>query len=217
MSTHNDVTVSWSHNPAAHVGLDGDNQPTLIPRSLYERGHELLLATSDKTLTGIMDPTMASRTVSDNDRLFMAVGSEDWCVRMVAVRDAAMRQIQAATTELDQVKEARDQQENVLRGRITRETDGLRGQLKSIQQHLENLGQALLEQAVDKDWCSEYDDFAEQWGLPRRFRDFAVTINVRVSARDEDTALELVRDQVDFSTYHDGFSLEPSFEAEEVN
>lgn len=54
----------------------------------------------------------------------------------------------------------------------------------------ENLGQAILAVADEKNWCEEYDAFAENWNLPTRSREYDVTIRFRVLARSTEDAEE---------------------------
>lgn len=82
-----------------------------------------------------------------------------------------------------------------------------------VQDHLDRLGQAILEKAEEKDWCSEYDEFADEWDLPRRIRSYEVTVQFAVMARDSDEAEEMVRDGLSWT-----FDMEwdPSVSAEEA-
>lgn len=54
----------------------------------------------------------------------------------------------------------------------------------------ENLGQAILAVADEKNWCEEYDAFAENWNLPTRTREYDVTVRFRVLARSTEDAEE---------------------------
>ena len=82
-----------------------------------------------------------------------------------------------------------------------------------LRDHHERLGQAILEKAEEKDWCSEYDDFAEEWDLPRRTRPYEVEVQFTVMARDEEEAQEMVENGLTWS-----FDAEynPSFSANEA-
>lgn len=85
--------------------------------------------------------------------------------------------------------------------------------LSTLQRYHERLGEALLEKAEEKDWCSEYDEFAEEWDLPRRTRSHEVTVVFTVMARNGEEAEETVQDGLSWS-----FDVEwdPSFSAEEA-
>lgn len=86
--------------------------------------------------------------------------------------------------------------------------------LSALQRYHELLGEALLEKAEEKDWCSEYDEFADEWGLPRRTRSYEVSVQFTVMARDSDEAEEIVEDGLTWS--FDTLNPHPSFSAEEV-
>lgn len=71
------------------------------------------------------------------------------------------------------------------------------------QQRIDALVEAAHEEANYRDWCGEFDDFMENNGLPRRSRDYEVTVEVpvtvtvTVTARSSDDAEEMVtRDDV---------------------
>lgn len=85
--------------------------------------------------------------------------------------------------------------------------------LSALQSYHERLGQAILEKAEEKEWCSEYDEFAEEWDLPRRTRFYEVTVQFSVTARDSLEAEGMVQDGLSWS-----FDVEwdPSFSAEEA-
>ena len=68
-----------------------------------------------------------------------------------------------------------------------------------LRDYNERLGQALLEKAEEKEWCSEYDEFADEWDLPRRTRSYEVNVQFTVTARDDDEAEEMVRDGLTWS------------------
>ena len=82
-----------------------------------------------------------------------------------------------------------------------------------LREHMDRLGEARLEKAEEKDWCSEYDEFAEEWDLPRRFRTYEVTVTFAVLARDSDDAEELVQNGLQWN-----FDIEydPSYSADLV-
>lgn len=51
-----------------------------------------------------------------------------------------------------------------------------------------DLGQALLEKAEEKGWCDEYEEFAADWDLPKRTKEYYVTVTFQVEARDTEAA-----------------------------
>lgn len=65
--------------------------------------------------------------------------------------------------------------------------------------HLEQLGEALLEEAISREWCSEYEDFAREWGLPYT-KTWEVTMSVTVEARSADLAEEEVARNIALSS-----------------
>ena len=101
---------------------------------------------------------------------------------------------------------------------LNRRADSAENDLRVKNEYIETLGQALLEEAERRDWCSEYDEFAREWDLPTRARDYEVTMTVTVQARDEDEAQTLVRDQVSLSSYsgHDWLVDGPGYSANTV-
>ena len=84
-----------------------------------------------------------------------------------------------------------------------------------LQSWIDELGQAIRAKAIEHEWCSEYDTFAEEWDLPKRWLNFGVTMTVTVTASDEESALEMVRDAVSLSSYTEGVTDGPEFEASE--
>lgn len=55
---------------------------------------------------------------------------------------------------------------------------------------------SLHEEADDRGWCTEFDDFMERVGLPRRTREYrlevdvSATVRVTLTATSEDDAIE---------------------------
>lgn len=80
----------------------------------------------------------------------------------------------------------------------------------------EQLGEALLAKAEEHDWCDEYDEFAEEWDLPKRMRDYEVTVTVRVRAKSGDDAEEFVGENFGLSTFDDNVIDNPSVYAAEL-
>lgn len=92
----------------------------------------------------------------------------------------------------------------------------LRNEHRHLQQHLEGLGDALRAKAIEKGWCEEYDEFAEEWDLPKRYLDFEVTMTLTVIASDEESALEFVRDNISITNYSENVQSGPEFEVSEA-
>jgi hypothetical protein len=53
-----------------------------------------------------------------------------------------------------------------------------------------NLGEAILAIADEREWCEEYDEFASQWNLPTRTREYEVIVRFNVLARSAEEAKE---------------------------
>lgn len=84
---------------------------------------------------------------------------------------------------------------------------------RNLQNYVDRLGQAILEKAEEKDWCSEYDEFADEWDLPRRIRSYEVTVQFTVMARNSEEAEETVQDGLSWSF---DMSWDPTVSAEEA-
>ena len=93
----------------------------------------------------------------------------------------------------------------------------LRNARADVQQQktfIRNLGEAILEIADEKNWCEEYDEFAERWGLPTRLREYEVTVQLSVLARSKEEASECVT--IEVPDEHQG-SEYPDFVVREYN
>lgn len=145
---------------------------TLIPHALYGMSGLVVIAIDDKTYAPLMREVQHPYEPSENTELIAEPGTEEWVYRMTRARTALVRDL---TNE--------------------------RTMLSNVQEHLDNLGNALLEEAESRGWCSEYEEFAQKWDLPTRIKEYDVTMTVRVSARDEDEAQSLVSDEVNLSAY----------------
>lgn len=170
--------------------------PTLDVDSIYERGSTLYIATSANTLAPLIDPRGVKLQAAPGDALFEAVGTPGWCQRMANIQSV---QMQHRRIDMDNLQTLRDE-------------------LSSMRDYIQRLGAALIEKANDHDWCSEYDDFADEWDLPRRSREYEVTMTVTVTAQSEEEAEERVSNNVALSAYHnDDFVVnDPSFDVTQV-
>lgn len=131
--------------------------------ALYSLHGIVYLATSETTLVRIIgDRTPVTPGVGDTVEFLAEEGSEGWNWRM---RQALQRANQ------DYLNSDRA--------------------FRALTNWAEGLKQALLEKAVDKDWCSEYDEFAEEWDLPLRTRQYTVTVEFLVDATSEDDAIDI--------------------------
>lgn len=88
-------------------------------------------------------------------------GSELWTLKMVQFRNSLASDLRNANAEVQQQKT-----------------------------FFKNLGEAILEEADRRKWCEEYDEFASQWGLPTRTREYDVIVRFRVLARSTEEAEE---------------------------
>ena len=101
------------------------------------------------------------RYLSGDTQHYAAPGDENWIAAM----------LQACTTLLNSFEDANRKRQ-------------------AMQAKYDNLGEALLAKAEDHGWCSEYEEFAEEWDLPKRTRDYEVTITVTVNAANAQEAQE---------------------------
>ena len=74
--------------------------------------------------------------------------------------------------------------------------DLVRSTQEASQARIDSIVEGLFEEAQERDWCSEFDDFMERMGLPARQREFElrvevpVTVYVTVTANNYDDAVE---------------------------
>lgn len=160
----------------------------LVRHGIYNHNGVFRIAIMDNTLQDLAG-TDTFQVQPGDVTLVEAPGSEDWITSMVRIRS-----------------------------NLNRRADSAENDLRVKNEYIETLGQALLEEAERRDWCSEYDEFAREWDLPTRARDYEVTMTVTVQARDEDEAQTLVRDQVSLSSYsgHDWLVDGPGYSADTV-
>lgn len=87
--------------------------------------------------------------------------------------------------------------------------DNNREQREQSNEFLERLVKAAHKKADEQNWCSEFDEFMESFGLPGREREYQVTVMTTltyttiVRARNEDEAGEMVTDQAE-GEWHNG-------------
>lgn len=165
------------------------SSPALVRHAFYNRYGIVLFAVNDGHLVGIQetDDTPFIGSI-DTAELLEQPGTDEWVARMVRARSTLARDLQ----------NARDDYQRLLKWK-------------------EGLGEALLQEANDRDWCSEYDNFAEEWDLPKRVAEYDVTVTVRVLARDEEAAIDIVREEVSISAYrNDNVVDDPEYDANKV-
>jgi hypothetical protein len=159
----------------------------LVRHAFYRHGGVIRIATDDFTLQDMTGTDVYTVALSDVS-LLEEPGSPAWADRMVRIRTTVTRRMVTADNELHE--------------RIS---------------HFERLKEAILEMADEKQWCEEYDAFAEEWGLLTRFKDYEVTVTLTVRAKNEDEALEYVKDNVNLDSYcNEIIQSGPEFDANEA-
>lgn len=134
--------------------------------------------TEVELLSGAPD---AARGPMPDIRLYAQPGSELWVNHMLEFRGKTLRESESIRRQMIQTQD----------------------QARHLEESYERLGEALRDKAIEKDWCDEYDEFAEQWDLPKRAREYEVTVTVRVLANTDDHAEELVAENFSMSMYDD--------------
>lgn len=147
--------------------------------------------TEVKLLSG--SPHASGGPMSDI-RLYARPGSELWVSHMLKFRGEMLEYSEKIRQQLIQTQD----------------------QVRGLEESYESLGEALRDKAVEHDWCDEYDEFAEQWNLPSRTREYEVTVTVRVLAKSDDHAEELVGENFSMSMYDDIVLNGPHVSATEV-
>jgi hypothetical protein len=83
---------------------------------------------------------------------------------------------------------------------LRRELDAARQRAERMEQRFNDVAEAIRDEAEARDWCDEYERFADEWNLPKRERVYDVTVGVsvpaviRVSTTSEEAAEQAVRD-----------------------
>lgn len=141
---------------------------TLVPNALYTFRGRVAIAIDENRLTYLTDPDVEPQEKGDRETHTIALpGTEEWVSRMVSIRT-----------------------------QMSRELETLKSAARTQAAHLQGLREAILQKAVENDWCSEYDEFADEWDLIRRVNEFQVTVTVNLMARDSDAAREMVEQWV---------------------
>lgn len=157
------------------VNEDGTGSAPLVKDALYEYNGILMIATSGTQFRRVFSSEVVDAPV-EGVHLKALPGGEEWSQHMVDLQRAAIKDLENERRELNRMYEWRA-----------------------------DLGQAILAKAEEHDWCEEYDDFAEEWDLPQREYEYDVTVSVRVRARNEERAEELVSENIDLNCYNDVF------------
>lgn len=190
MNTHTHYTTQ------SNSDQDSTNTPTpavtVELNALYQRNTFIYIAVSENELQmlGVVDNKVAPETT---DVLVCRPLTEEWVNRMVSFRNTVLTGVQQNS------KTIQDQ----------------RNRIQELETRHERLGEAILQEAIDRDWCAEYDEFAEEWDLPPLNRAFDVTMTISVIARNADDAEDMVRNAVSLSYRDDGVVDDPYFSTEE--
>lgn len=164
-----------------------DTREPLTINALYSHYGNVMIAVTETEMVSIVQPEDAKHVANHATELLCNPGTDEWINRMVDIRNS-----------------------------LARDAANERASLYKVETHLENLGEALLEKAIEKDWCEEYDEFAEEWGLPKRYSEYYVTVTVRVRARDSEDAADLVRGDLGIDHYSDYVIDGPEVTAQEA-
>lgn len=160
--------------------------PALVRHGLYNHHGMVVLALDEERLIALQGTEEGFITPNSQTTLLEMPGTSEWADRMVRARNAAARHLR-----------------------------NLLGENERLTTQWQAFGDAILEKAEEKSWCEEYDAFAEEWGLPTRVREYDVLMTVRVVARNEDDAMEIVQGGVNLSSYNtSGVVSEPDFSAD---
>lgn len=159
--------------------------PTLVVDNMYDHKGRIMIAISPSAMTPLMDSAVYV-AADETTTLRAAVGSPEWCAHMTDVRTEVLTAYRF------------DRNEHAF-----------------LKNYLTNLKQALLEKAIEKDFCREYDDFAAEWDLLPRNRDYRVVITINLTATDEYNAQEMMENALDLRYVDTTSDLE--FDVQEVD
>lgn len=135
--------------------------------TLYTVNGTIHIATSEDTLVPLLgDRSNPVLPRQDMDIIHVADQyTEEWVNRMVTAVTRANGNHLVAQRNLDQVNN-----------------------------YVDRLKQAIHDVAEEKEWCDEYNEFADEWGLIPLDREYEVTVTFTIKARDEDDAAHLAED-----------------------
>ena len=159
----------------------------LTHNALYSHHGNIMIAFTETDVIPIAATGDTKHVANGATTLLCDPGTDEWVERMVRIRNSLARDVANERASLQQQKI-----------------------------YIDNLGEAILEEAIRRDWCEEYDEFAEEWGLPKRYAEYDVTVSVRVRARDSEEAADLIRGELGFDSYHDNVIDGPEVTAEKA-
>lgn len=188
MNTHNQYTAQSNSDQILDQGTPTP-AVTVELDALYRRNTFIYIAVSENELQMLGDVDKRGVTPEATDVLVCRPLTVEWVNRMTAFRNTMLSGVQQNN------KTIQDQ----------------RNQIQELNTRHEGLGEALLQEAIDRDWCYEYDEFADEWDLPKRTREYEVTITVRVRAQSEEDAEEMVQSEVGISGSEDWVTDTPYF------
>lgn len=162
---------------------------------LYEVAGRKVIAVTPTHLADLNYPASKAFPVPSEGVTFVGMpGDEVWNKTMADTRETLACALSHTQTTLEQARE----------------------NLVAAQRQYELLGEALLAQAEQRDWCAEYDEFAAEWDLPTRIKNWEVTMTVTVEARTDDDAREVVQNAIGLSEYDEGVRYGPTYEVSEA-
>lgn len=158
----------------------------LTPGSLYLLNGRYMLAV---TAAALMPLGGEGETTLDVEGAEFAYGpkDEEWGVRIGHMRRTLSQSAKSANTRADDLQRWKD-----------------------------NVGEALRDQAEERGWCEEYEEFAENWDLPIREYEYNVNISIQVRARNYEAARELVDDELGISGHDDFVVSGPEIDVQKV-
>jgi hypothetical protein len=161
----------------------------LVVNGLYNLNGTVCIAINPTHLSPLFNANGSTlHKASGAENLMADPGTDEWVDRMTRFRTRVL-------TDLSNDRSERDR----------------------LQTYVTDLGAALLAEAERREWCEEYDAFAEEWGLPKMASEYEVTITVKVQAKTEEEATELVEQQVSLSSYSHAWILDgPDYSTSEA-
>lgn len=165
----------------------GEPKNPVIPGAIYNMCGTVFIAVDDTHLVPILRDDSVRSVATDGFELLERPGSDNWINRMIRTRKDLAHSLSDEKTEL-----------------------------RNLEQYLEGLREAILEKAVQHDWCREYDEFASEWNLLSRLREYEVSVSIPVMAKDEEDARELVYEHYGLSSTAEFSVGEPTISVSEV-
>jgi hypothetical protein len=170
---------------------DDTSKGPLVKDALYNHFGIIRIAIDTMFLEDIVNPNGVKHHATTSTDLVTLPGTVEWVDRMTRIRRALMTDLK-----------------------------NTRAELSRAETHWANFKEALLEKAVDHDFCEDYDTFAAEWDLTPRTKEWDVVMTVRVRERNEEDALDFVKKRCDLSgataMLHEDIVGEVNFSAHEA-